>query len=75
MEGTMQFTDKYILTFATDKDGLKIYGPFESGTALAAWGNAWQERGGDDPRWQQIGLNYLDEKTGVYIEIEAPSNV
>jgi hypothetical protein len=47
---------KYILTYATDKDGLRIYGPFETEEALSAWGSFWQEHNGDDPRWNQIEL-------------------
>jgi hypothetical protein len=49
-------TAKYILTYATNKDVLRIYGPFETEEALSAWGSSWQERNGDDPRWNQIEL-------------------
>lgn len=65
---------KHILTFATDKDGLRIYGPFDTEEALSAWGSSWQERNGDDPRWQQIEIDdaWAAEGSTITIIIEAP---
>jgi hypothetical protein len=71
-EGKMQFTARHILTFATEKDGLRIIGPFETVQALSAWGDRWQADNGDDPRWQQIELK--DDPISVFIEVEEPGS-
>lgn len=67
MSGRVGFR-RYIVCIADDD--LWLVGPFESEKALVHYGHAWQERNGDDPRWQEVFL--ADIKALSCLRIEAP---
>ena len=37
-------------------DSYQVVGPFDDHENMLAWGRRWQEKNGDDPRWQTVYL-------------------
>jgi hypothetical protein len=64
----------YILIFQNDNEGgLRLIGPFADREKLKAYGRDWQERNGDDPRWQSVEMaDHIAAGGRAHIRIETP---
>lgn len=50
---------------------IQVHGPFANEYSAAEWGVHWQERNGDDPRWNTIQLS--DGRASLEVVIREPA--
>jgi hypothetical protein len=61
----------FVLTYA--EQDFRLTGPFSSEEEAAEWGDAWNQRNSDDPRWNTIELDSDATQSAIYaLPIEKP---